>query len=107
MLAILLAAPLRILVDYDFDGLALGFHQGSLIGNFAVARCAEVKDALRRARMESRVRMETRVFSGLGTQPIFLVFLGFEDRSHVSASIARSLESVPTFVGIVWVRSRG
>jgi hypothetical protein len=76
MLAILLAAPLRILADYDFDRLALGFHQGSLIGNSAVARRAEVKDVLRRARMESRVRMETRVFSGLGTQTIFGIQVG-------------------------------
>jgi hypothetical protein len=101
MLAFPLAGPMRILVDYDFDGLALGFHQGSLIGNSAVARRAEVKDVLRRA------RMETRVSSGLGTQTIFLVFLGFEDHSHASASIARHLESAPTLIGIVWIRSMG
>ena len=92
---------MRILVDYDFDGFALGFHQGSLIGNSAVARLAEVKDVLWRA------RMETRVSSGLGTQTIFLVFLGFEHHSHASASIARHLELAPTLFGIEWVRSRG
>ena len=101
MLAFPLAGPMSILVDYDVDGLALSFHVGSLNGTTAVARRAELKDVLRRA------RMETRASTSLGTQTIFLVFLGFEDHSHASASIARHLESTPTFVGIVWVRSRG
>ena len=64
MLAFSLAAPMRILVDYDFDWFALGFHQGSPIGNSAVARRAEVKDVLRRARMklESPQVLEPKLF---------------------------------------------